>query len=206
MNGTVRIQDDARSRGDRGRRAAGWRNRAALCLVLLGLVLAAGPGAMADDADDVVQLRTGARVRVTVLAQRKGVIGKALALDDTSLTLETEGGADTLLLRRDDVTSVATSAGRRSRGKSALMGAGVCAGVGLVVGLASGDDPKSSFISMTAPQKGLVLGILLAPVGALIGLALPPAERWHKVPLDRMHLSARGTPSGGVGASVTLAF
>lgn len=203
MNRAVQIQDDARYRGSRGRHAAGWGNRAVLCQVLLGLVLAAGPGAMADDA---VRLRAGARVRVTVLAQGKGMIGRALALDDTSLTLEREGAADTLLLRRDDLTSVATSAGRRSRARGALNGAGIGAGVGLVIGLAAGDDPKSSFISMTAPQKGLVLGLLLAPIGALIGLAGAPPERWNKVPLDRIQLSARGPRSGGGGASVTLAF
>jgi hypothetical protein len=46
----------------------------------------------------------------------------------------------------------------------------------------------------------------MAPVGALIGLAIPPGERWRDVPLDSVEVSLRPVPGRGAGVFVTVAF
>lgn len=51
-----------------------------------------------------------------------------------------------------------------------FFGAGIGTVIGVSVGIASGDDPKSKFISLTAEQKACVLGSFGGIVGGLIGL------------------------------------
>ena len=168
------------------------------------VVLACAAGELL--ADDTVQLPSGARVRVTIASGGDALTGKVLALDDKTLMLQITGKADSTLLRRGDITTVAVSSGRRSRWKGALIGAGVGAGAGMGIGLASGSDPKGSFFALTAGEKALIFGTLLAPIAALIGLAAPPAERWKMVQLDRIRLSVVPVRGRGLGVSFALAF
>ena len=156
-------------------------------------------------ADDTVQLPAGARVRVTVATGGR-LTGKFLALDDKTLTLQITGQADPILLRRGDITTVAVTSGRRSRGKGALIGAGVGVGAGIVIGLASGSDPQGTFLAFSAGDKALIYAIVLAPIGALIGLAVPPAERWEEKRLDRIRLSVYPVRGRGLGVSLAFGF
>ena len=173
------------------------------CLALLAALSCAAGEVLADD---TVQLPAGAKVRVTLATVMNRLTGRALALDDTTLTLQITGQADSTLLRRGDITTLAVSSGRHSRGRGALIGAGVGAGAGIVIGLASGSDPKGSFLAFSAGDKALIGAILLAPIGALIGLAVPPGERWKEVQLDRIRLSVHPIRGRGLGVSLALSF
>ena len=175
--------------------------RYALTVAFIGILSLAAAVALANDA---VQLASGARVRVTVRTGDSQQVGTVLALDDKNLTLQVPGQADTTVLRRNDITNVAVSAGRRSRGKNALIGTAMGAGVGALLGFANGSDPRSAFIRLTAGEKALILAVVLAPVGALIGAVVRPAERWRELPPDRIRLSL--VPVSGRGAAVSLAF
>ena len=155
-------------------------------------------------ADDTVQLASGTRVRVTVPTGGGRLVGTVLALDDKNLTLQVSGKPDTTVLRREDITKVAVSAGRRSRGRGALIGAALGAGAAVFIGLAAGSDDSGTFIAFSAGQKALLAAIVLVPIEAVIGAAVHPPERWKELPKDRIRLSF--TPVSGRGAAVSLAF
>ena len=189
--------------------------RYALTAALVGILLLAAGAALADDA---VQLASGTRVRVTVRTGGGRLVGTVLALNDKNLTLlgaviptpsrglelQVPGKTDTTVLRREDITKVDVSAGRRSRGRGALIGAALGAGAAVFIGLAAGSDDPGTFIAFSAGQKALLAAIVLVPIEAVIGAAVHPPERWKELPKDRIRLSF--TPVSGRGAAVSLAF
>jgi hypothetical protein len=175
--------------------------RYALTVAFVGILSLAAAVALADD---TVRLASGTRVRVTVPTGGGRLVGTVLALDDKNLTLQVPGKTDTAVLRREDITELFVSAGRRSRGRGALIGAAIGAGAGALIGLAAGSDDRSNFIRFSAGQKAVLFGIVLAPIGALVGAAGHPAERWKELPKDRIRLSL--APVSGRGAAVSLAF
>ena len=175
--------------------------RYALMVAFVGVLSLAAAVALADN---TVQIASGTRVRVTVPTGGGQLVGTVLTLDDKNLTLQVLGKPDTTVLLRQDITQVEVSAGRRSRGRGALNGAGIAAGFGGLMGLVSGNDDASSFIRLTAAEKALILAVVFAPIGALIGVAVRPAERWKELPKDRIRLSF--VPVGERGVAVSLAF
>ncbi len=187
--------------------------RHALTAALVGILLLAAGAALADDA---VQLASGTRVRVTVRTGGGRLVGTVLALNDKNLTLlggviptpsrglelQVPGKTDTTVLRREDITKVDVSAGRRSRGRGALIGAAIGAGVGALLGLAAGSDDRSSFIRLSAGAKAALFCVVTVPVGALSGAASHPPERWKELPRNAVRFSLG--PAMGLGASVSM--
>jgi hypothetical protein len=159
-------------------------------------------------AEDVARLAPGVRVRATLAAGGGRVVGTVLALDDKNLKLQIQERADPIVLRREDVTSLAVSDGHRSRGKGALYGTIVGAGAGALTGVVGGIAGNSSSDSRArgAIEGGLLLAFLGAPVGALVGLAIPPAERWKELPPERFRLSLAPVRGGGAAVSLTFVF
>ncbi len=146
------------------------------------VLLFAGP-ALADEAP---ALRQGSRLRITAASLDRPIRGTLASFSDDSLTLE-RGGKAPLLIERSRIMRLEISAGRRSRGRGAAIGAAIGLGVGLV--LTAGVAASESCEGFNAEDCGLATAIsliLFTPVltvsGALIGVALPPAERWVKVP------------------------
>ena len=148
-------------------------------------------------------------------------MGTVLALDDKNLTLlgrviptpsrsltrvelQVPGKTDTTVLRREDIIKVAVYAGRRSRGRGALIGAAIGAGAGALMGLAAGSDDPGTFIRISAGGKALLAAMVLAPIGAVVVAAGHPAERWKELPKDRIRLSL--VPVSGRSAAVALTF
>jgi len=108
---------------------------------------------------------------------------------------------------------MAKSTGLHSRGRNAAIGAAIGAaggGVALaaLAGSIGGSDTDVAFAVLLG---GLVVG---APAGALVGVAMPPSERWQEVPLTRGNAvtsratGLRVTPVAGHGiaASMTVGF
>ena len=52
------------------------------------------------------------------------------------------------------------------------MGALVGGGVGVILGVASGDDPKGSFLGFSAGEKAALAGAALGATGLVIGLVV----------------------------------
>jgi hypothetical protein len=155
-----------------------------------------------EDANSVTMDDTSGVGTVTWTKANRWLIGKVEPGGDRTLALWASGGTGRTTVRRADITSVAVSEWRRTRGKTALIGAGIGAGTGVLVGFGLGDDPREFPIVFTAPQKALVLGVLLGSVGALIGVAVPPGERWREVPAD--HIRVGLSPLRGSGAAISL--
>jgi hypothetical protein len=92
--------------------------------------------------------------------------------------------------------------GGRPRSTNILIGTALGASVGALIGFAMGDT--DDLIWGHKEDKALTLAILLAPVGALIGLALP-AEDWQPAPQHCIGVSVRPVP-GRAGLSLTYSF
>lgn len=177
------------------------------------LVVVLSLAAAVARADDPVQLASGTRVRVTVTTGGGHLVGRVLALDDTNLTLlvsskpasslQVSDTTTTKVLRREEITQLAVSEGVGSRARGAFVGAGIAAGTGALIGLTGGNDDAGSLVRFSAGEKALLVALMLAPIGAVIG-ALHPTERWEDLPKDRIHLGF--APVGKRGAAVSLAF
>ena len=143
---------------------------------------------------------------ITWAKENRWLIGKVEAGDDQALTLWVSGGTGRTTVRREDITSMEVSEWRRTRGRGALIGAGIGAGVGALVGFSMGDDPSDSFMEFTAADKAMILGVFLMSVGALIGVAVPPAERWGKASADPIRVGLAPLRGGGTAVSLRLAY
>ncbi len=150
-------------------------------------------------------LRKGNRIRVNTSTAYGRFTGNVEAFDDSTITLSAVKDAGATVIRRQEITKLAVSAGRRgSRGGHAAAGGAIGAGVGALIGLASGDDDPSQFLPLTAGEKAVILAVPFALVGALIGVALP-VEHWQQVPVDRVVVSVESV-HGRAGLSLSYSF
>ena len=158
----------------------------------------------------VPDLTLGTRVRVRSENAQGDVVGSVVSIDDSTLSLNVPGRATPAPVRLDTVNRLEVSDGRHSRGRNALIGAGLgsAIGTGVLVALfgSSGNSGDAGYIVFF----GVALG---APIGALTGAALPPSERWRDVSLAQhgaarriTGLSVRPVRGHGVAASMTMAF
>jgi len=134
-------------------------------------------------------------------------------LNEATLTLQRQGGKETLQVPRGAITTIETSWHRSRKGKGAgigaLVGLGTAVALGLAVGTNCGNVPElEPLLDALCTSKGesaAVLAILIVPAGALLGLAVAPGEKWNPSSLAR--LSVRITPArGGARLAVSLRF
>ena len=151
-------------------------------------------------------LSEGDRVRMYTSTTAGRITGRITALDDTTVTVAVASGRgkNRMVLHRRDITGMEIRWGGRPRSTNILIGTALGAGVGALVGLASGDDDPSVFLALKAEEKALIFAVPLALVGALIGLALP-AEDWQPAPQDCIGVSVWPVP-GRAGLSLTYSF
>ena len=157
-------------------------------------------------AEQAPQFGPGVRVRIWGTTGGAPLKGNILTLDDRTLTLEVAGQTMPAVVQRDTITRLDVSGGRRSRGKGALVGAGLGLLVGVAIGLASGSDDPNTFLAYSAGDKALLSAILTTPLGALVGVAVPPGERWKRALLDHVKVSVGTRRGRGVAASVSLTY
>jgi precorrin-6x reductase len=157
-------------------------------------------------AKDVEPLSSGARVRVSLAGTGGKHVGTLLVLDDQNVTLRVADRLNGVVVPRSDIARLAVSTGHGSRGKNALWGMLIGAGAGAVIGIAGGATGDSSEKTKSAVESGLVLAFLGAPVGGLLGAAIPPGERWKDVPLDRVRVGVGRAGKRSVTIFATLTF
>ena len=103
------------------------------------------------------------------------------------------------------------SIGRRSRGHGAWIGALVGGATGAIAVLATPEkpcDPSVLFGCLRIISKGqaaAMLGGLGAGLGALIGMAIPPGEKWTAVP-TALRVSVTPTHKGDVQISLSFTY
>jgi hypothetical protein len=154
-------------------------------------------------ADDATALTLGTRLRVTTDHR---LVGRLLAQDDQSLTLDLGKKGDPVVVPRASITRIQESLGPSRRGKGALVGSAAAVALSIALGIVYGQScSRDSFLCFTHTEMAAGAAILLVPPGAVIG-ALTKGEHWRKVPLDRLRVGLAPTRGGGIGASVSLSF
>jgi len=123
------------------------------------------------------------------------IVGTLTAAGPSALTVGWQGLPDSQLVPRAAVDRLEVRR-QRSRLRGALIGAGIGALAGAVAGYADcaigGDDTR-----LLPPGRCAVFGaVVLAPLGAAIGLAVPPGHGWSELDLGSVRVGA-GTTSGG---------
>lgn len=156
-------------------------------------------------ADDPPPLAIGARFRVTTDHR---LVGRLVAQDDQSLTLQVREDKAPVVVPRTTVTRVEESLRPSRKGRGAWIGAAVGAGSAVMLGVLGGDDCSgNNWICFSHTDVALVSAVLFVPLGALIGALAAPGEHWGPVPSGhRVGASLAPVRGRGVAASISVNF
>ena len=158
-------------------------------------------------ADEPARLALGSRLRVTA---DEILVGRLVAQDEHSLTLQLRPGKAPVVVPRERITTLERSLRTSQKGTGAATGALVGALFSGFLGAAAGGGcPTRSVDSICIPAYGVavVSSIVLVPLGTLIGLVAAHGERWEVVSgHHRLALRVAPRRGGGMMASVSLRF
>lgn len=150
----------------------------------------------------------GARVRV-IANDARGILRFEGQRADTLVLRHSETDA-ALVLPLSTVQRLSVSGGRRSAGAGALRGLGIGLGIGVAGGAIVGAlSPvnEDAFIEVSRGESvafgAILFGGLGAALGTLAGLS-NPGEKWERVDLRRLRVSAGAGGGGSVGVSFTF--
>ena len=147
------------------------------------------------------------RVRLTRLGgDAKPVTGFVVAEDETTLTLDLGRGTQTF--GREEIARLELSRQPSQRGRGALWGALAAGAVGgLVIGAASSCGSGDWFCDDSdVVVYGTMGALMAAPIGAAIGAAVSPGERWQPIEGRRFRVSVGPARGRGVAASLRFSF
>jgi len=131
------------------------------------------------------------------------ITGRLKYLTETDFTIETSAEEPPMVFSHESIESLELSYQSIGRGEGAVIGLGIGMALGMLIGLLSGDDDPG-IISFDAETKGILYAGLLAPVGALIGLAAASREQWYAIPSEQIRLGSGFDMR--LGNSVSVAF
>jgi len=189
--------------------------RAVTTLLVLSLTVpcaAADPEATGPASD--AALADGARVRLKLSRGVRDlpnpVVGRIASIDGETITVSLNSLQRVTVPARA-VERVEVSAGRHSRGRGAAVGFGVGALAGaLFFGLASAPGCREEFPSSPGGCTVTVTtigAVLVAVPGALIGVMVPPGERWKTVSRERLRVTAQPIlRKDGAGIGLAVSF
>ena len=191
------------------------------CLVvglMIGMV-----GVTVAPAEEPATPAVGIRVRVTAPAvSGERLVGTLVRMDETTLTLRAGKGKGTLEVPRAAIIRLEVSRSRSRKGEGAGIGMLVGIGAAVAVGLGAGGGCES--VAVPDPwlfglserldrnlcvgkgEAALLTSLVTIPVGALIGYAAAPGERWVATTPDRLRLAVAPVRGGGVGATLSVRF
>jgi hypothetical protein len=162
----------------------------------------------------------GSRVRVTTAGER--VVGRLAEVRDETVVVERarHDHIEAVEIRKRDIQGLELSVRKSRKGRGAQIGALVGVGAAVAIGLAAGEDCESvpgpatwgnftakldSNLCMGRGTTGALSAVLTVPLGALLGLAVAPGEKWRSAGLP--DLAVRPTLSrSGAGVQVVLRF
>jgi hypothetical protein len=142
--------------------------------------------ASAADGDAQLQQSIAPGMRVRILAPEVSpskVIGTVKQVSGDSLTIDLPGRDEPISILREKIARLEVSGGPRSRGIDSAIGAGIGAGIG-AAGCALANRSGRGHIVSNGAVAG-VCALFGAGLGGLIGVAVPPGERWKEVPATR---------------------
>jgi hypothetical protein len=145
----------------------------------------------------------GARVRVH---QESGsLIGTLVSLDSAGLVIATDK-SDTVTAPRPSITGVEVSTGTKSQaGKGALIGLGVGAAAGIIVGLVASSSDNGDFVDYGAGTYAVGFGLTGAVIGTGVGALIGSGNRTDKwVPAVLPTVGIRGYGPGDTRLAIGL--
>lgn len=148
---------------------------------------AGGPGPIVITPADKVRIQTTYDPSRVPLPLRGQFVASVVGINQNTMTFVL-GDGQPAVVHRDLIVGIQTSVDHGSRGKHALMGAGIGLLAGAMIGFAGGSD-NPDFMEFSRAEGAAIGAILLTPIGALIGTAVPAGQEWKAVPLDRVELS-----------------
>jgi hypothetical protein len=163
--------------------------------------------APAADEDVPLQqsLTPGMRVRILApdLSPSK-VIGTIEQVSDDSVTLGIPGRNEPVSILRQKIARLDVSEGPRSRGVDATIGALIGAAIA-AAGCAHANSSGQGHIVSTGEVAG-VCALFGSGIGALIGVAIPPGERWKEMSAGRYRVSFAPRLDHGADLAVAWKF
>lgn len=139
--------------------------------VLLVFAFVAAAQSPAQNWDNVKALAVGTLVRIAVGSRT--VDGDLQNVSDDSLAVNSVKGQETFMRQEVVRVSVKKSDHRR---RNALIGLGIGAGVGALLGAAASCNSGGGFFCISKPSEGTLVGIGafgVGAAGALVGVLLP---------------------------------
>jgi hypothetical protein len=176
------------------------------CGALVLLFLACTSESAADEDAQLQQsLTPGMRVRILAPeVSPSKIIGTVNQVSEDSMTLDVPGRNEPVSILREKIARLDVSGGPRSRGIDAAIGAGIGAGIG-AAGCALANGSGRGHIVSTGAVAG-VCALLGAGLGALIGVAIPPIERWKQMSATRYQVSFGPRLDHGLDLAVVWQF
>jgi hypothetical protein len=175
-----------------------------------GAALLISSAALAGDSSgpSLGETRPGTKVRVTTVGPFETaagpsvagqVVGTLLAADQDAVTVLRRGEKDRVRIPRAAIRKLEVGNGG-TRGRNALIGAGVGAAVGLTAALIEHSRCRGEFLCGVE----FALPFLTTPLGALVGVATG-GQRWVEASQPRVAVSAMPVRRGiRVACSVTF--
>ena len=127
---------------------------------------------------------------------------------------------ETLEIRKLDIHQLEVSRGPGRRGRGARIGALVGVGAAIAIGVAAGEECQSvpgpatwgnfteklnSNLCMGHGATGALSAILTVPLGALVGYAVAPGEKWRSAGVPELSVQP-SVSRGGAGVQLALRF
>ncbi len=149
-------------------------------------------------------------------------VGRLAEVRDETVVVKRARGdrTETVEIRKADIHRLEVSERTGHKGRGAKIGALVGVGAAIAIGVAAGEDCKAvpgpatwgnfteklnSNLCMGHGATGALSALLTVPLGALVGYAVAPGEKWRSAGVPQ--LTVQPTVSrGGAGAQVTLRF
>jgi hypothetical protein len=175
-----------------------------VAIAMLICVLAAD-AVGADDTSDPQSLVPGLRVRIVAPDIAPGkVVGSIVNADTESVTVAVSGRHESISVPREKIMTMDISEGPRSRWVDVGIGGGAGLATGAVGCTVANGKSKGDFVS--GGTVAAVCGLIGGALGALIGAAIPPGERWHRLASSSYRLTVVPRLDHELGFAISVAF
>jgi hypothetical protein len=139
----------------------------------------------------------------------ESLTGSLVSLDSAGLVIAT-GKSDTVTAPRASITAVEVSVGTKSHaGTGALIGLGVGAATGVILGLVSASADEGDFVDVSTGAwtagVGLAGAAIGAGVGAIIG-ATQRSDKWQPAALPTFSVQRYGPNDRRVAIGLRMTF
>jgi hypothetical protein len=149
----------------------------------------------------------GARVRVHQGSE--SLTGSLVSLDSAALVIATDK-PETVTAPRASITAVEVSTGTKSRaGKGALIGLGVGAAAGIIVGLAASSSDNGDFLDYGAGTWAAGVGLAGAAIGTGLGALIGSgqhSDKWQPAVLPTVGVRGYGPDDNRVAIGLQITF